>query len=71
MLFRGREMAHRDLGMRSMHGICDTLGDIAKVEQEPKMMGRRMTMVLAPDRTAKAMHVPQKIPSDPQPQPVA
>ena len=71
MLFRGREMAHRDLGMRSMRGICDTLGDIAKVEQEPKMMGRRMTMVLAPDRTAKAMHVPRKTPSDPQPQPVA
>jgi len=53
MLFRGREMAHRDLGMRSMRDIIEKLLDCAKVEQEPKMMGRRMTMVLAPDRKGK------------------
>jgi len=54
MLFRGREMAHRDLGMRSMQQICDDLADIAKVESPPKMMGRRATMVLAPDKSGKA-----------------
>jgi len=54
MLFRGREMAHRNLGLASMRKICEDLSDIAKVESEPKMMGRRATMVLAPDRTASA-----------------
>jgi len=54
MLFRGREMAHRDLGMKTMHDICDILADCAKVESPAKMMGRRMTMVLSPDRGAKA-----------------
>ena len=37
-----------------MRKICDDLSDIAKIESEPKMMGRRATMVLAPDRTAAA-----------------
>lgn len=50
MLFRGREMAHRDLGMQSMQRIVETLADIAKVESPPRMQGRRMTMLLSPDR---------------------
>jgi translation initiation factor IF-3 len=50
MLFRGREMAHQDLGYRSMRGVIDSLADVSKVEAPPKMMGKRMTMVLAPDR---------------------
>jgi len=54
MLFRGREMAHRDLALRQMNNIVETLSDCAKVEQSPKMMGRRATMVLAPDASAKA-----------------
>lgn len=54
MLFRGREMAHRNLGLDSMRRICNDLADVAKVESEPKMMGRRATMVLAPDRQAAA-----------------
>lgn len=53
MLFRGREMAHQNLGYQQMRDICDTLADVAKVEAPPKMMGRRMTMVLAPDRKQK------------------
>jgi len=54
MLFRGREMAHRNLGLDAMRRICTDLLDIAKVESEPKMMGRRATMVLAPDKNAAA-----------------
>ena len=54
MLFRGREMAHRNLGLDSMKKICTDLSDIAKIEAEPKMMGRRATMVLAPDKNAAA-----------------
>lgn len=50
MLFRGREMAHQDLGRRTMQEVAEGLADVSKVEAFPKMMGRRMTMVLAPDR---------------------
>ncbi len=54
MLFRGREMAHRDLALNQMNGIVETLSDVSKIEQAPKMMGRRATMVLAPDAHAKS-----------------
>ncbi len=50
MLFRGREMAHRELGLEIMHGVRDKLADLAKVESEPRQQGRRMTMVLSPER---------------------
>jgi translation initiation factor IF-3 len=46
--FRGREMAHQDLGMKVLHRVRDELDEIAKVEQFPKLEGRQMTMVLAP-----------------------
>jgi translation initiation factor IF-3 len=50
MLFRGREMAHRELGLQLMRRIFDELVAFSKVEAEPRQLGRRMTMVLAPDR---------------------
>lgn len=46
--FRGREMAHQDRGMDVMNRVKDDFADIAKVEFEPKLEGRQMTMVLAP-----------------------
>ncbi len=49
MLFRGREMAHQNLGMQKMRDVAETLADVSKVEAFPKMQGRRMTMVLSPD----------------------
>ncbi|MBP2292548.1 translation initiation factor IF-3 [Azospirillum rugosum] len=48
MRFRGREMAHQDLGMNVLIRVRDQLQDIAKVEQMPRMEGRMMIMVLAP-----------------------
>ncbi|MBF0401955.1 MAG: translation initiation factor IF-3 [Magnetococcales bacterium] len=51
--FRGREMAHQDLGMALLHRVRDVLGEEAKVEQVPKLMGRQMTMVLAPGTAPK------------------
>lgn len=48
MRFRGREMAHQELGMDVLIRTRDDLEEIAKVEQMPKMEGRQMTMVLAP-----------------------
>jgi len=46
--FRGREMAHQDLGMKLLLRVRDELEEIAKVEFEPKLEGRQMIMVLAP-----------------------
>jgi len=48
--FRGREMSHKDRGDTRMHEIIERLSDIAKVEVPPRMAGRRMTMIFAPDR---------------------
>jgi translation initiation factor IF-3 len=46
--FRGREMAHPNLGMKVLDRVKGELDEIAKVEQFPKMEGRLMTMVIAP-----------------------
>ena len=46
--FRGREMAHPELGRALLERVKGDIDDIAKVEMEPKMEGRQMLMVLAP-----------------------
>lgn len=46
--FRGREMAHQELGMNVLMRVKDETEDYAKVEAHPKMEGRQMMMVLAP-----------------------
>ena len=46
--FRGREMAHRELGSKILDRVQEDLDSIAKVEQFPKLEGRQMTMVFAP-----------------------
>ncbi len=46
--FRGRENAHKELGMKLMHKISEDLNCMANVEQAPKLMGRAVTMTLAP-----------------------
>jgi translation initiation factor IF-3 len=46
--FRGREMAHQDLGVKVLDRVRTGLDDLAKVEQFPKMEGRQMVMVMAP-----------------------
>jgi translation initiation factor IF-3 len=48
MRFRGREMAHQELGMDVLVRVRDELEALAKVEQMPKVEGRQMIMVLAP-----------------------
>jgi len=48
MVFRGREIAYTDLGMRIMERVKEELKDEAVVEQQPKMEGRNMVMILAP-----------------------
>jgi translation initiation factor IF-3 len=48
MRFRGRELAHQELGMNVLIRVRDDLEEIAKVEQMPRMEGRQMTMVISP-----------------------
>ena len=50
--FRGREMAHQDLGMRVLERVRDDLGELVQVEAMPKLEGRQMVMVLAPRKKA-------------------
>lgn len=46
--FRGREMAHQQLGMEVMNRVAEDLVEIGTVEQHPKLEGRQMVMVIAP-----------------------
>lgn len=48
--FRGREMAHKELGAKLLERVRDDLLELASVEQFPQMEGRQMTMVLTPKK---------------------
>ena len=48
MRFRGREMAHQELGMDVLNRVRDDVEELSKVEAVPKIEGRQMIMVLAP-----------------------
>jgi translation initiation factor IF-3 len=48
--FRGREMAHPELGARVLDNVAGQIADIGKIEAQARMDGRNMTMVLAPDK---------------------
>ena len=51
--FRGREVAHPELGRKILDDVIVTLGPTAKVENQARMEGRNMTLVLAPDKKAQ------------------
>ncbi len=53
IMFRGREMSHPELGKKILDQVAETVAGIAKVESSPKLDGRNMVMVLAPDRRAQ------------------
>jgi translation initiation factor IF-3 len=48
--FRGREMAHQDLGHKLLERVEADLGGMAKIEQRPRMEGRRLSMVMSPKK---------------------
>jgi translation initiation factor IF-3 len=54
IMFRGREVAHPELGMKILEGVASATKHLAKVEASPRLDGRNMTMVLAPDKRAQA-----------------
>ena len=49
--FKGRELAHRSRGDQRMIGIIDRLSDLGRVEMAPRLNGKRMSMIITPDRT--------------------
>ena len=65
IMFRGREMAHPELGKRILDQIAEQLTPTAKVEAAPKLDGRNMVMVLAPDKRGRAA---KSSGGEPQPQ---
>ena len=48
--FRGREMQHRELGMDLLRRICATLGELAIVDQQPRLEGRQLGMAFSPNK---------------------
>jgi translation initiation factor IF-3 len=52
IMFRGREMAHQQLGRRLLDRLAEEVQDIAKIDAPPKVDGRNMMMVLSPHKDA-------------------
>ena len=48
--FKGREIAHKDLGLQKLREVADALADVAKVEQTPRWLGKQASIILAPDK---------------------
>ncbi|MCB9759156.1 MAG: translation initiation factor IF-3 [Alphaproteobacteria bacterium] len=48
--FRGREMAHKDIGAAKCREFADAIGELAQIEAPPRMDGRQMVMILAPTK---------------------
>jgi translation initiation factor IF-3 len=68
MQFRGREMAHPELGSKILDDVLNVVGDYVKVETQARLEGRNMSMVLSPDK--KALE-PPKAPKPGSPAPDA
>jgi translation initiation factor IF-3 len=58
--FKGREIAHRELGLDNLKEVATQLADIAKVEQMPRWMGKQASIILAPDK-AKVDAIKRKL----------
>ncbi len=69
IMFRGREMSHQELGLKILHRVAEEVGTAAKVEAAPKVDGRNMIMVLAPDKRAQVPKKPATNGSAPPAQP--
>jgi len=55
VMYRGREMVHRQLGYQQLNHVTELLGDFANVENPPRMEGRFLSMILVPNREAIAV----------------
>ncbi|MEI7658299.1 MAG: translation initiation factor IF-3 [Phycisphaerae bacterium] len=48
--FKGREIAHKEIGLSNLRDVADALADVAKVEQTPRWMGKQASIILSPDK---------------------
>jgi translation initiation factor IF-3 len=70
IMFRGREVYHPELGKRILDRIAEVTAGSAKVESEPRLDGRNMVMVLAPDKRARQSQAARSAvaPAEPAPE---
>jgi translation initiation factor IF-3 len=61
IMFRGREMQHPELGKKILDRVAESVAHLARMEVVPKLDGRNMIMVLAPDKKARAAWEAQKV----------
>lgn len=71
ILFRGRQMAHREIGFALFDDIAGMFEDCAHVEMRPRIQGRRMTMMMAPGKPKVADRKPPPRRTPPPPKPAA
>src|SRR4051812_37920523 len=64
IMFRGREMSHQELGLKILERVADKVAMLGKVEAAPKVDGRNMIMVLAPDKRAQQAAAKAKADAD-------
>jgi len=69
IMFRGREITHKDIGQKILQSVVEDLKDIAVIEQAPRMEGRQMFMILAANPKAKAKAAASARPEAPKPAP--
>ena len=50
LMFRGREITHPELGWKVLQRMAETLSDVATLERQPLMEGRRMDIIMAPNQ---------------------
>ena len=69
--FRGREMAHPELGSKILDAVLEQVGSAGKVETQARLEGRNMTMVIAPDKKApvKKSEPKPQVTTEPTPDP--
>ena len=64
IMFRGREVYHSELGKKILDKIAEQMGDNAKVDNDPRLDGRNMVMVLSPNKAKKQATKAQKDAAD-------
>lgn len=64
IMFRGREMAHPDLGLNILERLAEDLKDLAIIENQPKLEGRNMHMLIAPLKKKESKESTKPAPTD-------
>ena len=71
IMFRGREVFHPELGKKILDQVAERVIEVGKVEAAPRLDGRNMTMVLAPDKRAQAKRSTTPRDAAPAPEPTS